>query len=116
MNSCISLYFQTLQTGIQYLQNLFKIRDTTIDTTHVSGENDTLELIKMGRYFTFTIQNSLKIKVQLILGHIFIAITTPCMKLIDYGSPLCKLSICMLRKGEGYSRRFVRLSRTLSDK
>lgn len=43
-------YRQNLQKGVHYLQSLFKIRDAVLDTTHVPGENDTLELLKMGVY------------------------------------------------------------------
>ncbi|KAL4235889.1 hypothetical protein ACF0H5_004278 [Mactra antiquata] len=43
-------YRQCLQKGVRYLQSLFKIRDAILNTTHVLGENDTLELLKMGIY------------------------------------------------------------------
>ncbi|XP_060576148.1 RAB7A-interacting MON1-CCZ1 complex subunit 1-like [Ruditapes philippinarum] len=43
-------YRQNLQKGIHYLQSLFKIRDAVLDTAHIPGENDTLELLKMGIY------------------------------------------------------------------
>ncbi|XP_045160559.1 RAB7A-interacting MON1-CCZ1 complex subunit 1-like [Mercenaria mercenaria] len=43
-------YKQNLLKGVHYLQRLFKIRDTVLDTAHVPGGNDTLELLKMGIY------------------------------------------------------------------